>query len=62
MTECTLVIRRNLEAVRKNLISLSDEIWLSFDHDDTDRLEDCPTVNLDDFFSNLIGKELDGTP
>jgi hypothetical protein len=40
MTERTLQILRDLEAVRENLLALSDEIWLSIDHNDADALED----------------------
>jgi hypothetical protein len=34
MTERTLQILRDLEAVRENLLTMSDEIWLSIDHND----------------------------
>ncbi len=34
MTERTLQILRDLELVRENLLALSDEIWLSIDHND----------------------------
>lgn len=40
MTERTLQILRDLEAVRENLLALSDEIWLSIDHNDADALEE----------------------
>lgn len=40
MTERTLHILRDLEAVRENLLALSDEIWLSIDHNDADALEE----------------------
>ncbi len=40
MTERTLQILRDLEAVRENLLALSDEIWLSIDHNDSDALEE----------------------
>jgi hypothetical protein len=40
MTERTLRILRDLEAVRENLLALSDEIWLSIDHNDADALEE----------------------
>ncbi len=40
MTDRTLQILRDLEAVRENLLALSDEIWLSIDHNDADALEE----------------------
>lgn len=40
MTERTLQILRDLEAVRENLLALSDEIWLSIDHNDDEALEE----------------------
>lgn len=40
MTERTLQILRDLEAVRENLLALSDEIWLSIDHNDANALEE----------------------
>ncbi len=40
MTERTLQILRDLEAVQENLLALSDEIWLSIDHNDSDALEE----------------------
>ena len=33
-------ILEDLEAVRENLLALSDDIWLSIDHNDTDALEE----------------------
>ena len=39
MTECTLQVLRDFEAVRENLLALSDEIWLSIDYTDSDPLE-----------------------
>ena len=39
MTERTLQILQDLEAVRENLLALSDDIWLSIDHNDPDSLE-----------------------
>lgn len=39
MTERTLQILHDLEAVRESLLALSDEIWLSIDHNDADALE-----------------------
>jgi len=40
MTERTLQILQDLEAVRENLLALSDDIWLSIDHNDADALEE----------------------
>lgn len=40
MTERILHTLRDLETVRKNVLALSDEIWLSIDHNDADALED----------------------
>ncbi len=40
MTERTLQILQDLEAVRENLLALSDDIWLSIDHNDSDALEE----------------------
>jgi hypothetical protein len=40
MTERTLQILRELEVVRENLLALSDEIWISIDHNDADALEE----------------------
>ncbi len=40
MTERTLEILQDLEAVRENLLALSDDIWLSIDHNDADALEE----------------------
>ncbi|MGG3792527.1 hypothetical protein [Geobacillus thermodenitrificans] len=34
------LILRDLEAVRENLLALSDDIWLSIDHNDPDSLEE----------------------
>lgn len=35
----TREILHDLEAVRENLLALSDDIWLSIDHNDPDALE-----------------------
>jgi len=40
MTDRTLQILQDLEAVRENLLALSDDIWLSIDHNDADALEE----------------------
>ncbi|GIW83158.1 MAG: hypothetical protein KatS3mg105_4965 [Gemmatales bacterium] len=40
MTERTRQILEDLEAVRENLLALSDDIWLSIDHNDTQALEE----------------------
>lgn len=40
MTERTLQILQDLEAVRENLLALSDDIWLSIDHNDDEALEE----------------------
>ena len=37
--DCTREILHDLEAVRENLLALSDDIWLSIDHNDPDALE-----------------------
>ena len=39
MTEKTINILRDLETVRENLLALSDDIWHSIDHNDSDALE-----------------------
>ncbi len=36
----TRAILEDLEAVRENLLALSDDIWLSIDHNDTQALEE----------------------
>jgi len=36
----TLQILEDLEAVRENLLALSDDVWLSIDHNDPDALEE----------------------
>ena len=33
-------ILQDLEAVRENLLALSDDIWLSIDHNDSEALEE----------------------
>ena len=38
VTECTLKILRDLEAVRENLLAFSEEFWNGNDHYDTDAL------------------------
>jgi len=40
MTDRTRIILEDLEAVRENLLALSDDIWLSIDHNDPDALEE----------------------
>lgn len=35
----TRAILEDLEAVRENLLALSDDIWLSIDHNDSESLE-----------------------
>ena len=40
MTERTRKILEDLEAVRENLLALSDDIWHSIDHNDTQALEE----------------------
>jgi hypothetical protein len=40
MTNVTRQILEDLEAVRENLLSLSDDIWLSIDHNDSKALEE----------------------
>lgn len=40
MTERTLQILRDLEAVRENLLALSDDIWLGIDHNDSEAMEE----------------------
>lgn len=40
MTERTLQILQDLEAVRENLLALSDDIWLSIDHNDDEALDE----------------------
>lgn len=40
MTDRTRRILEDLEAVRENLLALSDDIWLSIDHNDPDALEE----------------------
>lgn len=40
MTERTLQILQDLEAVRENLLALSDDIWMSIDHNDDQALEE----------------------
>lgn len=40
MTNPTREILEDLEAVRENLLALSDDIWLSIDHNDADALEE----------------------
>jgi len=40
MPDRTREILEDLEAVRENLFALSDEIWLSIDHNDPDALEE----------------------
>lgn len=39
-SERTREILEDLEAVRENLLALSDDIWLSIDHNDSDALEE----------------------
>src|SRR5437660_6954015 len=38
--ERTRQILEDLEAVRENLLALSDDVWLSIDHNDTQSLEE----------------------
>ncbi len=40
MTDRTLQILRDLEAVRENLLALSDDIWLGIDHNDTQAMNE----------------------
>lgn len=40
MPDRTREILEDLEAVRENLLALSDEIWISIDHNDPDALEE----------------------
>jgi len=40
MTDRTRLILEDLEAVRENLLALSDDIWQSIDHNDPDSLEE----------------------
>jgi len=40
MTDRTRQILQDLEAVRENLLALSDDIWLSIDHNDSEALEE----------------------
>jgi hypothetical protein len=40
MPDRTRAILEDLEAARENLLALSEEIWLSIDHNDPESLED----------------------
>jgi hypothetical protein len=40
MPDRTREILEDLEAVRENLLALSDEIWQSIDHNDSEALEE----------------------
>ena len=40
LTDRTLQILQDLETVRENLLALSDDIWLSIDHNDAEALEE----------------------
>ncbi len=40
MTDRTRLLLEDLEAVRENLLALSDDIWQSIDHNDPDSLEE----------------------
>ena len=40
MTDHIRDILRDLDRVRENMLALSDDIWLSIDHNDPDALQD----------------------
>ena len=53
MTERTRSILRNLEAVREDLLGLSDELWKQVDHNDQDTLEEFLTAFKTPFNDSL---------